>query len=77
MIHSFFNMGGMGFYVWTAFIISFVVCSIFYYKTRRTLKKYEKEFVNEIEKLSISEKKTVLKNSKIANKVFSSYKELA
>ena len=67
----------MGFYVWTAFIISFVVCSIFYYKTRRTLKKYEKEFVNEIEKLSISEKKTVLKNSKIANKVFSSYKELA
>tara|TARA_Y100000816_G_scaffold288947_1_gene274470 strand:- start:461 stop:673 length:213 start_codon:yes stop_codon:yes gene_type:complete len=70
-------MGGMGIYVWTAFIISFVVCSIFYYKTRRTLKKYEKEFVNEIEKLSISEKKTVLKNSKIANKVFSSYKELA
>mgnify|MGYP007000194682 len=53
-----------------------LVCGIVYYKTRRTLKKYEKQFAREIEKLSLEQKKTVLENSKVASKVLSSYNKL-
>ena len=66
-------MNGYGIFVWSSFIITFLVCGIFYYKTRKTLKKYEKEFANEIEELSVQQKKTVLKNSKIASKILASY----
>tara|TARA_Y100000591_G_C21199189_1_gene390092 strand:- start:216 stop:428 length:213 start_codon:yes stop_codon:yes gene_type:complete len=66
-------MNGYGIFVWSSFFITFLVCGILYYKTRKTLKKYEKEFVKEIEKLSAERKKTVLENSKIASKVLSSY----
>ena len=36
-------MNGYGVFVWSSFVITFLVCGIFYYKTRKTLKKYEKE----------------------------------
>ena len=49
------------------------VIGIFYYKTRKTLKKYEKEFAKEIEELSAQQQKAVLKNSKVASKILSSY----
>ena len=66
-------MGGYGVCVWSSFIITFLVCVIFYYKTRKTLKKYEKEFAKEIENLSAEQKKIVLENSKIASKILSAY----
>ena len=66
-------MGGYGVFVWSSFIITFLVCVIFYYKTRKTLKKYEKEFAKEIENLSAEQKKIVLENSKIASKILSAY----
>ena len=66
-------MDGYGVFVWSSFIITFLVCGIFYYKTRRTLKKYEKEFAKEIENLSAEQKKIVLENSKIASKILSAY----
>ena len=66
-------MGGYGVYVWSSFVITFLVCGIFYYKTRKTLKKYEKEFAKEIENLSAEQKKIVLENSKIASKILSAY----
>ncbi len=66
-------MNGYGIFVWSSFIITFLVCGIFYYKTRKTLKKYEKEFAKEIEELSAQQQKTVLKNSKVASKILSSY----
>ena len=66
-------MNGYGIFVWSSFIITFLVCGIFYYKTRKSLKKYEKEFAKEIEALSIERKKTVLENSKVASKVLSSF----
>ena len=66
-------MGGYGFFVWSSFVITFLVCGIFYYKTRKTLKKYEKEFAKEIENLSAEQKKIVLENSKIASKILSAY----
>ena len=66
-------MDGYGVFVWSSFIISFLICGIFYYKTRRTLKKYEKEFAKEIKKLSDEQRKSVLEKSKVASKVLSSY----
>ena len=66
-------MNGYGIFVWSSFIITFLVCGIFYYKTRKTLKKYEKEFAKEIEELSAQQQKAVLKNSKVASKILTSY----
>ena len=66
-------MNGYGIFVWSSFVITFLVCGIFYYKTRKTLKKYEKEFAKEIENLSAEKKKIVTENSKIASKILSAY----
>ena len=73
MIYNLFLMNGYGAFVWSSFMITFLSCAIFYYKTRRTLKKYEKEFAKEIEELSAAQKKSVLENSRIASQVLSSY----
>tara|TARA_B100001027_G_scaffold135932_1_gene94274 strand:+ start:729 stop:962 length:234 start_codon:yes stop_codon:yes gene_type:complete len=73
MINNLILMGGYGVFVWSSFVITFSVCGIFYYKTRKTLKKYEKEFAKEIENLSAEQKKIVLENSKIASKILSAY----
>ena len=66
-------MNGYGIFVWSSFMLTFLVCVIVYYKTRKTLKKYEKEFAKEIEELSDQQKKSVLRNSKIASKILASY----
>ena len=66
-------MNGYGIFVWSSFVLTFLACAIVYYKTRKTLKKYEKEFAKEIENLSVSQKKIVLEKSKVASKVFSTY----
>ena len=76
MINSLIFMNGYGIFVWSSFIITFLVCAIVYYKTSKTLKKYEKEFAKEIEKLSAEQRKIALENSKVASKVFSSYNKI-
>ena len=73
MINNLITMNGYGVFVWSSFVITFLVCGLVYYKTRKTLKKYEKEFANEIQELSDQQKKTVLSNSKIASKILASY----
>ena len=73
MIDNLFLMNGYGVFVWSSFVLTFIVCAVVYYRTRKTLKKYEKEFAKEIEELSVEKKKVVLEKSKIASKVFSSY----
>ncbi len=73
MINNLIYMNGYGIFVWSSFIVTFLICGIFYYKTRKTLKKYEKEFAKEIEELSAEQKKLVLEKSKIASQVISSY----
>jgi len=75
MIQNFISMNGYGIFVWSSFAITFSICAIVYYKTLKTLKKYEAEFAKEIEQLSMEEKKTVLENSKVASEIFSSYKK--
>ena len=73
MINNLIFMNGYGVFVWSSFFITFLVCGIFYYKTRKTLKKYEKEFAKEIVALSTEQRKSVLEKSKIASQVLSSY----
>ena len=73
MINSLIFMNGYGIFVWSSFIITFLVCAIVYYKTSKTLKKYEKEFAKEIEKLSAEQRKIALEKSKVASQVLASY----
>tara|TARA_B100001121_G_scaffold149531_1_gene130907 strand:- start:1143 stop:1376 length:234 start_codon:yes stop_codon:yes gene_type:complete len=73
MINNLIFMNGYGVFVWTSFIVTFLICGIVYYKTRKTLKKYEKEFAKEIEHLSIEKRKELVENSKVASQVLSSY----
>jgi len=73
MIQNLLFMNGYGFFVWASFLIMFFVCTFVYFKTYKTLKKYEKEFAKEINELSIEQKKSVVENSKIASQILSTY----
>jgi len=73
MIQNFISMNEYGLFVWSSFAITFLACAIVYYKTYKTLKKYEKDFAKELDKLSESERKLVLEKSKIASQVLASY----
>ena len=73
MISNFISMDGYGAFVWSSFAFTFFACAIIYYRTRKTLKKYEKEFAREINELSSDRKKVVIENSKIASQVLSSF----
>jgi len=73
MIQNFISMNGYGLFVWLSFAITFLACAIIYYKTYKTLKKYEKDFAKELDKLSESERKLVLEKSKVASQVLASY----
>ena len=73
MIQNFLLMNGYGLFVWGSFVITFIACGLLYYKTRKTLKKYEREFAKEINELSFERKKAVIENSKIASQVLSSF----
>jgi len=73
MIKDLLLMNGYGLFVWSSFAITFITCTFVYYKTYKTLKKYEREFAKEINELSAEQKKLVVDNSKIASQVLSSY----
>ena len=65
MIQNFISMNGYGFFVWLSFAITFLACGMLYYKTYKTLKKYEKDFAKELDQLSEAERKLVLENLKL------------
>ena len=73
MIENFIFMNGYGLYVWLSFAITFLACGVIYYKTYKTLKKYEKAFVKEFDQLPESEKELVLSKSKVASQVLATY----
>ena len=73
MIQNFITMNGYGLFVWLSFSITILTCLVIYYKTVKTLKKYEKDFANELNKLSEQQRKVVLENSKVATQVIASY----
>ena len=69
MISNFITMNGYGLYVWLSFGIVLVSCAIVYFKTMKTLKKYEQEFLTELQTLTLEEKTKVLKTSKVAQQI--------
>ena len=73
MTQSFISMNGYGLFVWLSFAVTFLACAIIYYKTYKTLKKYEKDFAKELDQLSEAERKLVLEKSKVASQVLASY----
>ena len=73
MIQNFISMNGYGFFVWLSFAITFLACGMLYYKTYKTLKKYEKDFAEDLKQLTEEERKLVLEKSKVANQVFASH----
>ncbi len=77
MINDIIHMGGYSFYVWTSFLIVIVFCSLLFYRTRKTLKKYEKEFAKELEKLPAKQKKRITKSSKVINSILASQNKLS
>ena len=77
MINEFLQMGGYGFYVWTSFILVFTFCALLFYRTRKTLKKYEKEFAKELEKLPAKHKKRIAKSSKVISSILASQNKLS
>ena len=75
MILNLITMNGYGLYVWLSFSVVFISCVIVYFKTKKTLKKYEEEFATELNKLTDSEKQVVLAKSKIASEILVSQKK--
>ena len=73
MIQNFISMNVYGFFVWLSFAITFLACGALYYKTYKTLKKYEKDFAKELSQLSEAERKLVLEKSKVASQFLASY----
>ena len=69
MISNFITMNGYGFYVWLSFSVVFISCVVVYFKTKKTLKKYEKEFLAELQTLTLEEKNKALKTSKVAQQI--------
>ena len=72
MINDLISMNGYGFYVWSSFIFTFVVCLYFYLKTKKTLKKLEKNFIKETETLSKIELEN-LKKQKVVREILVSH----
>ena len=69
MISNFITMNGYGLYVWLSFSVVFISCVIVYFKTKKTLKKYEQEFLAEIQTLSLEEKNKTLETSNVAKQI--------
>ena len=69
MISNFITMNGYGLYVWLSFSVVFISCVIVYFKTKKTLKKYEQEFLAELQTLTLEEKNKALENSKIVQQI--------
>ena len=73
MIQNLITMNGYGLFVWLSFVITTLTCALVYYKTYKTLKKYEKDFAKELNELSVSQRRMVLEKSKVATQVLASY----
>ena len=72
MINEFIKMGGYGFYIWSSFLVVFIFCSLLFYRTKKTLRKYEKKFFKELEKLPAKHKKRIAKSSRVISNILAS-----
>ena len=67
-----FLMNGYGIYVWSSFLLTFLVCLFLFLRTRKTLKKLEKDFIKETQSLS-DEQLEDLKRQKVAKEILISH----
>ncbi len=67
-----FLMNGYGIYVWSSFLSTFLVCLFLFLKTRKTLKKLEKDFAKETQSLS-QQQLADLKKQKVAKEILVSH----
>ena len=67
-----FTMNGYGAYVWSSFVFTFLVCLFLYLRTRKTLRKLEKDFIKEAHNLS-QEQFEDIKKQKIAKEILISH----
>ena len=74
---EFLKMGGYGFYIWTSFLLVTISCYLLFYRTRKTLKKYEIEFAKELQKLPYEHRIRIAKSSKVANSILTSQNKLS
>ena len=69
MILNLITMNGYGLYVWLSFSIVFISCTVVYFKTKKTLQKYEQEFLLELQALTVEERNKALETSKVAQQI--------
>ena len=67
-----FLMNGYGIYVWSSFLLTFLICLFLFLRTRKTLKKLEKDFIKEAQSLS-DEQLVDLKRQKVAKEILISH----
>ena len=72
---NFLLMGGYGLYGWSAFLFTFILCFVFFLRTKKTLKKLEKEFKNEAKFLT-KEQSASLKESRVGRQILSPRSEI-
>ena len=66
-----FFMDGYGLYVWSAFVFTFLVCFVLFFKTKKSLNKLENDYKEEVKKLS-AEQTDTLKTRKIPREILTS-----
>ena len=67
-----FLMDGYGVYVWSSFGFTFLVCLFLYIRTKKTLKKLEKDFIKEAQNLP-EEQFEDIRKQKIAKEILISH----
>ena len=67
-----FLMDGYGVYVWSSFGFTFLVCLFLYIRTKKTLKKLEKDFIKEAQNLP-EEQFEDIRKQKIAREILISH----
>ncbi|MAW17092.1 MAG: hypothetical protein CMJ01_00785 [Pelagibacteraceae bacterium] len=73
MIEYLIAINNYGIFVWLSFGITIFVCAILYYKTFKTLKKYEKDFAEDLYRLSEKDRKLISEKSKVASQILTTY----
>ena len=62
-----FILGGYGYFVWPAFIFTFLSCFVLYLKTNKEFKKQEKMFLNKFKQMQAIEAETVNKEKALSS----------
>ena len=72
MSFEIFLMDGYGVYVWSSFGFTFLICLFLYIRTKKTLKKLEKDFIKEAQNLP-EEQLEDIRKQKIAKEILISH----